>query len=270
MKKKNMNKKNDIKNLGVFLLSTLVAGSFSAAADNAIEAKVERKLPIVSQDRQQDRQLKDLVVRSELIFQGRLVDISERLSIEKIPYTFVTYAINEVIGGRYTNNTITLKYVGGQFANGNRLTASNSPNVKLGEQAILMVQQSTDTGCDFVDCEKGRFVIENDKIIAANQSVMALDKKGGVDFVSRLKGLHKTASLQRKSPRPEFVDLDKRAPFKAYPALTQAQKAPAVPQQAADKKPHQVKGSQFDQWEVEQLRLNGGDPLLNSNNNNNK
>ncbi|MCJ8274082.1 MAG: hypothetical protein MJK04_32365 [Psychrosphaera sp.] len=289
-----MKNKNKAKGFGILLFTTLMSGTFSAAAHNNIDNTINGKPVLAGQAQQPDHFLNDLVVRSDLVFQGKLIDISERLSIEKIPYTFVTYEVEEVILGRYSNNTITLKYVGGEFANGNRLSASNSPKVTLGENAILMVQQSRDTGCDFVDCEKGRFLLRNGKVIGANESAIVVEngqlnyialaqrnaskkvshlaKSTIPAFVAHLKVLDKTRSRQINNPRAEAFDINKRAPFKAYAALTQAQKAPDLPKEIANtgvlhKKPRQLKGSQFDLWEAQQLKLNGGDPLLNSNNN---
>lgn len=236
---------------------------------------------------QQHSFLKNLVLRSDLIFKGKLMSINQGQSIEEIPYTFVTYKIDEIIAGTYSKNTITLKFVGGEFPNGNRLTATNTPQVKLGEESILMVQQSRNTGCDFVECEHGRFVLDQGKIIAANESAIIVDSKGGIDFVSlaaRKKGLYKSslekpnvtgfiAHLKkidqntltlRKSNRTMVKDTDKSTPFNAYPALTQAIKAPKVPKHKLQNKnnPNQLKGNPHDQWELEQLKSNGGNPVL--------
>ena len=226
-----------------------------------------------------------MVQRSDLIFKGELVEQSEGLSIEGIPYTFVTYKVDQVIAGKYPDQTITLKYVGGTFSNGNRLSATNTPEVAVGEESILMVQKSNDTGCDFVDCEHGRFVLQGGKIIAANQSALVVDAKGEVDFISysaQLKGTHK-ASLE-KSNIPQFIahlkslnqssnalrktarvsvgNIDKHAPFEAYSALTRAMAAPKPPKVKAQSKARSLTANQHDQWELEQLRRNGGNPVL--------
>ncbi|MCW8880464.1 MAG: hypothetical protein OQJ89_14970 [Kangiellaceae bacterium] len=227
--------------------------------------------------------LQDLVNRSDLIFKGELIEKSEGLSMEGIPYTFVTYKLDQIIAGKYPDQTITLKYVGGTFANGNRLSATNTPEVSVGEQSILMVQKSNDTGCDFVDCEHGRFVLQGGKIIAANQSAIVVDAKGGVDFISysaQLKGTHK-ASIE-KSNIPQFIshlqaldqssnalrktarisvgNIDKHAPFAGYAALTRAMAAPKPPK--AKTQTRNLNANQHDQWELEQLRKNGGNPVL--------
>lgn len=283
--------------VGIALFTSLMASSFAATAhtdENLSNTVADNKVAAVNQA--EDSFLKKLVVGSDLIFKGELIDINEALSIENIPYTFVTYRVGEVISGRYFNDTITLKYVGGQFANGNRLSASNSPTVKVGENAILMVQQSVDTGCDFVDCENGRFILQNGQVIAANESAIAIDEKGKVNyktlserganfgagvqktksnipaFIAHIKQLDKASSLQRNKVRAVAIDIDRHAPFKAYSVLTKAGQAPQVAgddvKGGGKNKPQAFKGSQFDQWEAEQLRLNGGNPLLSSSDSN--
>lgn len=280
---------------GALLLMSLLLGSTvistSYAASNSI------------QNPDHESYLKNLVVQSELIFRGKLIDISEQLSVEKIPYTFVTYHVNEVVIGQYFNDTITLKFVGGHFPNGNKLTASNSPQVELGEESILMVQQSIDAGCDFVDCEKGRFAIEGGTVVSANESAVMVNDEGQINFVSSaaaksksnsvnsnvanfvayLKSLNKESlnkvpssqgkSSQAKSIKPNNFNRMKGVPFKAYSALTRASTAPqevnaktSVAQSNVTTK-HELltlEGSQFDQLEVEQLKKNGGNPLLGS------
>lgn len=236
---------------------------------------------------QQHTYLQSLVLRSDLIFRGKLISINQGQSIEEIPYTFVTYKIGEIIAGTYNKSTITLKFVGGEFPNGNRLTATNTPQVKLGEESILLVQQTRNTGCDFVECEHGRFVLDQGKVIAANESAITLDSKGGIDYISlaarkkgqykssldksnltgfiaHLKKLDQSTLTLRKSNRTMVKDTDKLEPFNAYPALTQAMKAPKVPKNKLQSKnnPRQLKGNPHDQWELKQLRSNGGNPVL--------
>lgn len=279
-----MNKKKHLMRYGVLLLSTVMASStFASAKTNPVV-----ETPLLAAQSQVGF-LSNLVKRSDLIFHGELIEISERLSIENIPYTFVTYAVKEVIAGRYAQSTVTLKFVGGQFPNGNRLTASNSPRVALGEEAILMVQKSVDTGCDFVDCESGRFVIEDGQVVAANESAVSVDADGQLlyttlgerskqlvkpwkqrsdvsEFISYVKQLDKQSFS--KTARTQVSNIDKSAPFKAYSVLTEAGQAPEVPKaisKVATNKGATTTKSEFDLWEEQQVRLNGGDPLLNNN-----
>lgn len=278
-----MKKKNNRLQYGVLLLSAVMAGP--ALAD-AKDDSLIKPAKVASQSAS-DSHLKDLISRTELVFHGELLEIRERLSVENIPYTFVTYRVKQVINGLYAPSTITLKFVGGHFPNGNRLSASNSPKVSVGEEAILLVQKSVDTGCDFVDCENGRFVVENGEVVAANQSAISLNNEGDVEyvnfaerlngsvksgpkksdvsaFIAHLKKLATAHSLRAKRPNTVFVDTDINAPFKAYSVLTKAGKAPNVAKRAVETKPRKPQGSEFDRWEVEQLRQNGGNPLLNA------
>ncbi|MGI9282483.1 MAG: hypothetical protein ACR2PX_23050 [Endozoicomonas sp.] len=149
----------------------------------------------------------------------------------------------------------------------------------------MLVQKNSDTGCDLVECEHGRFLLNSGKIIAGNQSAIVVDDKGGVDYISQstqLKGMH-AASLKktnipqfvshlksldeaskslRKKPRATVNNIDKNTPFKAYSVLTQSLKAPSVPQLINTQQSFDAQGSSHDQWEREQLRNNGGNPVL--------
>jgi len=270
-----MKKQKNVTRCSALLLMSLFVGANSASA-NMLKQN-EGQIPFIQ----------NLVERSDLIFQGTLTNISEGLSVEEIPYTFVTYKIKEIITGQYANDTITLKFVGGVFPNGNRLSATNTPNVKLGEKAILMVQQSKNTGCDFVNCEHGRFVLQNEQIIAANESAIVIDDLGGIDYISlaarksgihkaslaksnissfinKIKSLSKSSVLKSKSTKIQVVDTDKFATFEAYPALTRAMKGPKAPI-SKTLKSDVVKptGTAHDQWETAQLKANGGNPILN-------
>ncbi|OED40474.1 hypothetical protein ACH42_16425 [Endozoicomonas sp. (ex Bugula neritina AB1)] len=241
----------------------------------------------LSQGQSSDAFLKGMVSRAEFIFKGTVVDKSEKLSIEGIPYTFVTYNIDEVVSGNYSGGTITLKYVGGQFANGNYLKASNSPDIKVGENSILMVRQSEDTGCDFVECENGRFIINNDSVITASESAIRINALGRSeytaafnqqnsskspsnvsDFIEHLKSLKQSAVAQKSSVsiasdqtnNSSVTSADIDAPFNAYSGLLKGGAAPSIP--APDSQELTPNSESFDQWELEQLKENDGNPLL--------
>ena len=79
-----------------------------------------------------------------------------------------------------------------------------------------------------------------------------------------MKGLGKASLKQIK----HFKNTDKRLPFKGYASLTQAGQAPETAKNISSKKSNNSMenfgiGSPHDQWEVEQLKNNGGDPILN-------
>lgn len=287
-----MKKINTGTRYGIFLLTSLLfAGSAAAtptaAADNKVATPSSKGIKFSPIGSESPSYLHNLVSRADLIFHGKVVDISEGMSIEEIPYTFITYQVNEVIAGNYHSDTITVKFVGGTFPNGNKLSATNTPTIKLDEQSILMVQKRKDTGCDFVDCEHGRFLIDGNKVFAANESAIVVDDKGGVDYISlagQRRGTHE-ASLQKsnvrsfinhlklidqskgdalQSVRADVQDTNIHQAFHAYKALTQAMAGPKVPSSIAKKAAPEPTGSAQDQWELEQLRQNGGNPVLNS------
>lgn len=204
-------------------------------------------------------ELRGLVLHSDLIFQGELLRKHEELSIEGIPYTFVTYKVDQIISGDYQEQSITLKYVGGHFLNGNLLSASNTPEVTVGEQAILLVQKSRNTGCDLVECEHGRFLLEDGRIISGNQSSIVIDDEGSIgyasyaaqradrnsdnirhisipQFIAQLKYLDDALQDLRKIPKAKVSNIGKHVPFKASAGLTKSLKGPAASNSVSTRK----------------------------------
>ena len=100
--------------------------SMNRAADNSVSASqglisqsgAPQNQVSTAKDSGSAITLKELANEANFIFKGKLVDISNGLSVEEIPYTFVTYNVDEVIAGNYEESTITLKFVGGEFPNG--------------------------------------------------------------------------------------------------------------------------------------------------------
>lgn len=284
MNNKNLTTKSRLLIAAIVASSLSITANTQAAQPHVNGASFVKTSPVKAQVKS-DSFLHRLVQKADLIVYGELVDISEVLSVENIPYTFATYHVNQVVAGRFQQNTITFKYVGGEFANGNRLTASNSPKITLGEQAILMLQHSKDTGCDLVECENGRFVIANDSVVAANEAALSVNEHGDLNyipltlknpegsvvskgnvgrFISYIQKLDKAMASDVKKQLGLVKSLDINMPFNAYAGLTQAHKAPPMGKVTPAITKSTANKSQFDLWEEQQVKRNGGDPLLSS------
>lgn len=87
--------------------------------------------------------LKERVRVAELIFQGEIVDIVYRMSSqrseedERLPHTFVTYQIEQVLKGQTTEYPFTLRILGGlSKERGEFLTFGGRPNFDIGDRSI--------------------------------------------------------------------------------------------------------------------------------------
>lgn len=64
------------------------------------------------------REFKTMIDQADLVFRGVVTDVTYKNSTPTTPqspsqpYTFVTYAIYEVLSGSYTDNSITLRFFG--------------------------------------------------------------------------------------------------------------------------------------------------------------
>lgn len=125
---------------------TLLATSASAAVANP-----EKMTGIHTQE---------LLNKSDLVFSGKVVDVQYKDSIDGIPHTFVTYAIDQVISGRPDADQITLRFMGGRQQRGEvirYLEVSESPEFQVGDSDILFASKNNSSICPLANCTSGRF-----------------------------------------------------------------------------------------------------------------
>lgn len=238
--------------------------------------------------------LEQLAGDAELIFQGTLTDLQYRDSADGIPHTFVTYKVEEVVKGLYDNPAITLRFVGGYKDNGRsdvRLIVSHAPKFSPNEKGIMMVggdNGASGSICPLVACDKGRFTLKGAYVTDVDGAVMSTDRSGKLTYLSQAqaKGAQDSTPMTRDSfiahlrnivasqkslsspatnkGRPSVYSADPHVPFVGPQA--KAEGPPREEPASSVPKIPQAKGkSDFDRWEAEQLRLNGGNPVLPAN-----
>lgn len=161
-----------------------------------------------------------LLENSDLVVQGEVVDIQYKDSKEGLPHTFVTYQVNEMISGRSQNDTITLRFIGGEQRQGDTvryLTVSEVPTFEKGESDILFVTKNNSAICPLVSCSQGRFrnlnglvtsedgrpvVQSNDKGLRLGQDSMVEQIKS----VNRKQGFSQAISNVQGEGSPEKTD----------------------------------------------------------------
>jgi hypothetical protein len=112
------------------------------------------------------RSLKEMLVRSELAFIGRVEKIEYLLSEPtgpegvRVPHTFVTYRLDRMFLGQAPGGQVTLRFVGGWDARKMRyMASSNTPQFDLGDYDILFVEGNTRRMCPLVGGVGGRLRI---------------------------------------------------------------------------------------------------------------
>lgn len=108
----------------------------------------------------------DLVQKSELVFEGRVVASDSRWNDTRTEiYTEVTFEISEIIKGGITGDSIVLSFAGGEVGRDNfAVQALIFP--KIGETGIYFVERTDiDMMNPLLGWSQGHFVIENDQLM---------------------------------------------------------------------------------------------------------
>lgn len=108
-----------------------------------------------------------LAREADLVFRGRVVDIEYALSEpcegmggERLPHTFVTYEVDEILHGEQTGLRVTLRFVGGlDLRDFHWLAPTHVPVFDLGDEDILFVRGNGAAECPLVGNRQGRLRI---------------------------------------------------------------------------------------------------------------
>src|SRR5215212_1607975 len=118
-----------------FLLATVAIITAGVASDVSAHSP---------QEKTQGGDLMELVERANLVFVGHVVKVSYRnaepadeKSEGAIPYTIVTYEVEQVLRGEAPAREISFRLVGGPDGTGRFLTVSGVPTIQEGDQDIL-------------------------------------------------------------------------------------------------------------------------------------
>src|SRR5688500_18035593 len=91
--------------------------------------------------------LTDLASRADGIFVGTAVAVVERMSLPSgetpaLPFTFVTYDVEEDVAGGLPGDQYTLRFLGGSFPDGSELRASHVPRIAVGDRDLVFVSDN--------------------------------------------------------------------------------------------------------------------------------
>lgn len=159
--------------------------------------------------------LETLTESSNLIVHGTVIGVeyvNATTDEEDIPYTHVTYQLQETLRGRAEGDTLTLQFVGGADGKGAFLFVSGVPTFQEGDEDILFVRgNGEDDNCPLVHCEYGRFRIDRGKVYNTHGQPL----RGMKDNHAIARGERAARFQTLKYPAPEFDDLIKTEEAKA-------------------------------------------------------
>ena len=127
-----------------------------------------------------------LVKKADLVFAGVVEKVEYSFSDAeggkrpRIPHTFVTYRIEDVLRGNAPGETITLRFIGGRGEQASFLLASEMPLFDAGDRDVLFVSGNTMSGCPLVGCADGRLRVIQDHVFNDAGQAIELDSAGRI------------------------------------------------------------------------------------------
>jgi hypothetical protein len=124
----------------------------------------------------------ELVQQSQFVFEGTVTGIEARENDRKRIHTYVTFKISEIVKGQYTDNVITLRFLGGTVGD-NSMSVSDQRIPQVGEQGIYFVESLDRFQVNpLYGWSQGHFILERD--LSGTQRVMTnrgLPVRGVID-----------------------------------------------------------------------------------------
>ncbi len=150
-----------------------------------------------------------LAAASNMVFHGKVKAVTYKMSDAaagggKIPYTFVTYAIGNVLMGS-PKSEVTLRFVGGADGQGGFLSVEGVPAFSAGDEDILFVSSNGEKGCALAQCEFGRYRVLGGAVYEAHGS--PVKSIGGARMTSGGEGPEELSTISY--PAPAFDDIIK-------------------------------------------------------------
>jgi hypothetical protein len=131
--------------------------------------------------------LMNSVKNADYIFQGVVTQVDYRLSngSPQLPYTFVTFKIEQLLKGQVNQQFVTLRFIGGPNENTKKfLTVSGVPLFDVGERSILFVKDNGQSDCPLVGCQQGRLRIANNQVYTEDGVQILLNNQGKLVYGS--------------------------------------------------------------------------------------
>lgn len=173
--------------------------------------------------------LAQMTAEADLVFRGVAEQVQYVLSAPggpeatRVPYTFVTYRINETLRGQAPGETITLRFIGGLDTRDDTFMAPTiTPTIEAGDEDIMFVTGNTELLVPLVGDLAGRFRIVDNQVYSEMGYAVVPGNAGDIDVGAqyRLQEVE-TVSFQNGAVlRMEFDSNIRQLPSNAMTADT--------------------------------------------------
>lgn len=141
--------------------------------------------------------IQKLTNSASAVFQGEVLDIQYKDSVEGIPHTFVTYQVEEDIAGNNAGRKVTLRFIGGvkkiSDTHFETLEVSHVPEFNVGSKDIVFIDAKNDGQCPLVSCSSGLFRLKDQKVF--DHSGRALKLGQTIDQQPMIEALGETKNM---------------------------------------------------------------------------
>ncbi len=129
---------------------------------------------------------------ADVVFRGKVTAISYQMKNvpffngKELPFTTVTYQVDDVLKGSANSDEVTLSFLGGAVVDNDGdvekyLTVFQFPEFDVGDEDILFVAHAGTSLCPLVDCRDGRLRLIDDKIYTEDGApLLKADEEGVV------------------------------------------------------------------------------------------
>ena len=120
------------------------------------------------------------IQEADFAFKGTVVKIEYKHS--NIPFTFVTYEVEEYLINPQSAKRVTLRFTGGVNPDGTVTTSSSIPLFDIGEQDILFVRNNGVSACPLAECGDGRLRVVSNGIYTDEGKKVVDNGVGGIAY----------------------------------------------------------------------------------------
>lgn len=152
-----------------------------------------------------------LLRRAELVFDGVVTSVQYRNSdvnsdqTNSLPFTFVTFAVNEVFKGQLQGTNFCLRLIGGSDGQGNILKVGGVVDFDVGQRGVILVNGNGRLVNPLVGQERGRFRLVNGAMCTNRGREVHWRPDGTLGFGPRRNLEEVLFQALHGAPRPPFT-----------------------------------------------------------------
>jgi hypothetical protein len=137
----------------------------------------------------------EMTEQSDFVFEGSVTRVDYRFTAPStdegpnlsLPYTYVTYQVNNIYKGNSRSSTVTLRFAGGPSENvGEYMLFAGQPLFDANDHDILFVSGNEISPCPLLDCANGRLRVIDNMVVNDEGRPVTVNDDGTLTFGAAL------------------------------------------------------------------------------------